>query len=153
MHVKYWLIMFLIFKKQAVIYEAVRRNFKCNGFVCVLSVFFGRQDFRIPCIILFIWQDAYFSVTVGGFPGGVSSKRFCWGLEDRVNLETCFPISDPNLWLSIPGQNEKRNFRRMRDLRLVRGSYKRPQLTRIDFHLHRSWKRLKICQFWCRKKN
>ena len=59
--------------------------------------FFGRQDFRIPCIVLFIWQDAYVSVTVGGFPGGFFPKGFAEGLRFAANLETCFPISVPNL--------------------------------------------------------
>ena len=57
--------------------------------------FFGRQDFRIPCIVLFIWQDAYVFVTVGGFPGGFFSQRFCWGLEVRGEPWNLFSYFGP----------------------------------------------------------
>lgn len=142
MYVMCWLITFLIFKKQDVIFEAVGINFKCNGVVCVLSFFFGRQDFRIPCIVLFIWQDAYFSVTVGGFQGRVFFPKVllrAWGSCEPWNLFSYFrPKSMIVLTLFQTWTKGKNDFRHMRDIRLVHGSYKRSpwQLTRIVFHLH-----------------
>ena len=145
MHVMYWLIMLLIFKKQAVIFEAVRINFKCNGFVCVLSFFSVVKISGFLVLFCSFGRTLTFLLQWVAFRGDFFPKGFAEGLRFAANLETCFPISVPNLWLSIlyfrPGQKEKNDFRHMRDLRLVHGSYKRPQLTRIDFLLHSTVRR------------
>ena len=137
--------MFLIFKKQAVIFEAVRINFKCNGFVCVLSFFF--RSSRFP-------DSLYCSVHLAGrlrfcysgwLSGGIFSQRFCWGLEVRGEPWNLFSYFGPKSMivhtLFQTWTKGKNDFRHMRDLRLVHGSYKRPQLTRIDFLLHSTVRR------------
>lgn len=148
--------MFLIFKKQAVIFEVVRINFKCNGFVCVLSFFSVVMTSGFLVLFCSFGRTLTFLLQWVAFRGEFFPKGFAEGLRIAWTLKLVFLFQTQiyDFPYSISDLDKRKNdFRHMRDARLVQGSYKRPQLTRIDLHLHSSWEGLKICQFWCRKKN
>ena len=136
--------MLLIFKKQAVIFEAVRINFKCNGFVCVLSFFSVVKISGFLVLFCSFGRTLTFLLQWVAFRGDFS-QRFCWGLEVRCEPWNLFSYFGPKSMivhtLFQTWTKGKNDFRHMRDLRLVHGSYKRPQLTRIDFLLHSTVRR------------